>query len=504
MKDMNGTTDTILYRGSLKSCNYSCSYCPFSKHRDSEKELERDEIQWQRFIESLPGRARAWGIRALMVVPYGEALLHPWYWEGLAKISRWDWMDAAGAQTNLSFSVEEALGIFREKGGDTGKLRLWATFHPEMVSVEIFAQKCAAVKEEGILLSVGAVGVPEDLDVIRRLKDALPEGIPLWINKMDGLKRPYTREERERILELDPYFELESAYPPGEAARCQGRLFVEADGNVRACSLSPSYGIDWYTWEGALPVLDCRRRRCSCYLAYGGRQDPLLPLLYGAHPLFRIPCRPKAAFLDIEGTLRVGGRIPAHTRAGLAALFRKGTALFFATTLPYGEVLKRCGQIVHLFTGGIFAGGAHLRLRGAAGLREEFIYLADEVQSWYDRAADPFLSGGAFRILVYRNEGRIYKITLLRSHRRPWEEGEAAEVWASVPEVCRESLRYFLEGACMQIVSAQADKARGAVLLCEWMGIGLSEAAAAGDQEEDRGMLGLFAHAPDQKKGENG
>ena len=39
----------ILYRGSLKSCNYRCNYCPFSKHPRSERELLRDREQWFRF-----------------------------------------------------------------------------------------------------------------------------------------------------------------------------------------------------------------------------------------------------------------------------------------------------------------------------------------------------------------------------------------------------------------------------------------------------------------------
>ena len=69
---------TILYRGSLKSCNYHCGYCPFSKHRCSERELEKDRTHWFRFCESLNERAEALNIRALMVVPYGEALIHPW------------------------------------------------------------------------------------------------------------------------------------------------------------------------------------------------------------------------------------------------------------------------------------------------------------------------------------------------------------------------------------------------------------------------------------------
>ena len=62
----------ILYRGSLKSCNYYCSYCPFSKRKISQKELEKDKEQWDAFVMSLTEKGGALGVRALMVVPYGE------------------------------------------------------------------------------------------------------------------------------------------------------------------------------------------------------------------------------------------------------------------------------------------------------------------------------------------------------------------------------------------------------------------------------------------------
>ena len=69
----------MLYRGSLKSCNYHCSYCPFSKHPMSERELERDKEQWLSFQADLEKCAAALQVRALMVAPYGEALIHSWY-----------------------------------------------------------------------------------------------------------------------------------------------------------------------------------------------------------------------------------------------------------------------------------------------------------------------------------------------------------------------------------------------------------------------------------------
>ena len=93
----------VLYRGSLKSCNYGCSYCPFSKHRGSEREYDRDRDQWFRFVESLlenGGGAPERSTGAVMVVPYGEALIHDWYWQGLGRRTAGTSLDCAGAQTN--------------------------------------------------------------------------------------------------------------------------------------------------------------------------------------------------------------------------------------------------------------------------------------------------------------------------------------------------------------------------------------------------------------------
>ncbi len=98
----------ILYRGSLKSCNYSCSYCPFAKHPSSAREMEKDRMDWMKFCKSLEERAEDLGRFALMVVPYGEALIHPWYWEGLAFLSRLKQAEAVGVQTNFSFSAGQA------------------------------------------------------------------------------------------------------------------------------------------------------------------------------------------------------------------------------------------------------------------------------------------------------------------------------------------------------------------------------------------------------------
>ncbi len=292
---------TICYRGSLKSCNYRCSYCPFSKHRASVQELEKDRQNFGRFCESIADRAAEFDIGAVFVVPYGEASIHRWYWEGLGRLAGLGGLDRVGLQTNLSFSVEECLAIFdlysedanreniRESDKETcketaektvrgisgaarRKLCIWATFHPEMTDMETFVDKCHRLADSGVNLCVGAVGAPQNIPLLGRLRERLSPDLYLWINKMDGLGRAYTEEEKRAFLELDPFFGLECGSPAADAAMCSDRCFVEADGRIRACNIGRIKEGNWYQSEQKeifRPL--CGKKRCSCYLAYGGR-----------------------------------------------------------------------------------------------------------------------------------------------------------------------------------------------------------------------------------------
>lgn len=517
---------TILYRGSLKSCNYRCGYCPFSKHRGTEREYERDRQQWFRFVESLAkgderGRGREADLQenllcrrtrgqqnqplsvgAVMVVPYGEALIHSWYWQGLGRLSAGEEIDCVGAQTNLSFPAEESLEEYRKAGGRPEKLRLWATFHPEMTSVEAFVRQCGKIRREGAGICAGVVGVPENLEIIRRLKQELPEDIYLWVNKMDGLGRPYTEEEIQAFRETDPFFGRELISVEADIGQCRNRIFVEADGKIRRCNISRTLEGSWY--DGSpLPEgralsekVFCGRKRCSCYLAYGGREDVMNRILFGPYPLFRIPRKAKAAFLDIEGTLIPRGQkeISPFTRADLELAAAQGEMkLFFATTLPVREARKRCWSVWHLFSGGIFAGGAHVVLNQGleqGRLREMFYPLDRRWTEIFEQEAEKRKA----RILVCENGNTVCKITLLRPGHLPWLEEEIREV----DERCRRQegnpIRLFAEGSCLQAVSEEASKARGVKTLCKWLGIAPWEAAAAGDSDEDLGMMDLCGY----------
>lgn len=279
---------TVIYRGYLKSCNYCCSYCPFSRHQSSPALLEKDRLCFARFCGSIEERARAFSIGAVFLAPYGEASLHGWYWEGLARLTRISGIDRAGLQTNLSFPIEKSLQGF--DAAQREKLCIWATFHPEMTDVRQFVSQCRRVRAHGVRICAGAVGVPQNLPLIRGLRESLPPDIYLWINKMGGMGRNYTEDERRAFAEIDPFFEQGLKSPAADARMCRDRCFVEADGQTRSCNLSHNKKVNWYdgTEEELFAPL-CGAKRCSCYLAYGGRADFALRDVFGEYPLFRIP-----------------------------------------------------------------------------------------------------------------------------------------------------------------------------------------------------------------------
>lgn len=504
----------ILYRGSLKSCNYRCGYCPFSKRRGSRMEYDRDREQWLRFVDSLvsagedgerPGQ-NLLAVGAVMVAPYGEALIHGWYWQGLGRLVSQGGLDCVGAQTNLSFPVRESMEEYRKAGGRGEKLRLWATFHPEMTSTEEFVAQCRRVGREGAALCAGVVGVPENLEIIRRLRQELPEDIYLWVNKMDGLRRPYTDGEIQAFGEIDPMFPRELAVVRADARQCGERLFVEADGSLRRCNISSLTEGNWYEGRGRQLFWDpsvCGRKRCSCYLAYGGRRDVMNQILFGPYPLFRIPRRARAVFLDIQGTLIPEGEkeIPAFARQDLELLSRRredgegwafwgNVRLFFATTLPFREARRRCRDVWHLFSGGIFAGGGHVVLEEEPGQeRREIFYFVDREWAKILRQEGPRLGA---RVLVYEEKGGVYKITLIRSRHRPWKEEEIRHLALTRGEDEGSRVRFFAEGSCLEVVSSQASKAQGVRTLCSWLGISPQEVVAAGDSGEDQEMMRLW------------
>lgn len=277
----------IYYRGSLDFCNYSCTYCPFAKKKGSGRRISRDRQEWFRFVEYI---AASGFDGAVQVVPYGEALIHDYYWQGLAQLSRCGRIRAVGAQSNFSFSVQRMMALYKKYGGDRDKLRLWGTFHPGMVSVEAFLDVCTQLQEGGIRFCAGGVGVPENMDILGELRRRLDDGIYMWINKMDGLGRRYREDEIRAFCSLDPHFPLELHYFRPDARACSASVMIRGDGTLLPCGICHQKMGNLYAdgMEGTAGKV-CTRRACDCFLAYGGRRD--IPELtdFQPFPAFRIP-----------------------------------------------------------------------------------------------------------------------------------------------------------------------------------------------------------------------
>lgn len=291
----------LYYRGVIKSCNYTCSYCPFSKHKHSQREQDQDKKALWDFTAFLCSGGAGQEAVSVLITPYGEALIHDYYWDALTKLTQSPYIKAAGCQTNASFPgsmIERFLAL----GGNPEKLRLWCSFHPEMTSAKAFADRCAQLHSCHIPFCTGAVGDPGALAAIQLLHRSLPPEIYLWINRMDGLPHPYSSVQIRAFQQIDPYFFLEATQKKAVSQQCSGgktSLFVEADGSCYACNISGRklgnlYDGSFHSKTSASKTSEkpprlCTAKSCSCYLAYCNRTD--LPELcsFLPAPAFRIP-----------------------------------------------------------------------------------------------------------------------------------------------------------------------------------------------------------------------
>lgn len=483
---------SLQYRGSLKSCNYSCSYCPFAKRRASKEELEQDKRDWLRFCSSLERKGASGSLPygAVMVVPYGEALIHSCYWAGLARLSQIQTLEIVGAQTNLSFDISRRLLEYEEAGGQKSKLRLWATFHPEMTTAERFADQCRKLLAEGVRFCAGSVGVPENIEILRDLRKRLPEHVYLWINRMDGLNRRYSDAEEAALQEIDPLFSQELHWPKADSSSCSHRLFVEADGRMRLCNIGRPLEGNWYGETDRSHPSACGKKMCSCYLAYGGRDDYGKKWFFGRYPLFRIPWKPKALFLDLDGTLIPdvhGGKISEALLEYLEMVSQQ-LPLFLATSLTGREAAARCPEILPLLAGGIYASGAHVAVYESPYRTECF----HELNAPCLFALSDLEKRFGFRAHFHRHNGAVYKVTLAKPGRRKWQAKEIQKLM-ELPlfeaALASGEIRYFSERNCLQMVDGKIDKGSGMKQVCGLFDFNPQETAAVGNSIEDIAMF---------------
>lgn len=476
------------YRGSLDSCNYSCNYCPFSKKPGcSREELAEDEKSLIKFVDFVLQKAETEKKNcAVQIVPYGEALVHKYYWRELARLTCSPYIEAAGAQTNLSFDIHYMAGEFQRNNGEFAKLRLWCTFHPQMVTMDRFLQQCRQLSSYGILYCAGTVGVPAQAGVIKRLREKLPEDVYLWINKMDGLKRRYTEEETRIFSCIDEYFETGLKHYKADTTKCTDSLFAEADGSLRRCNT-------------CIPGKDgtaCTRKECSCYLSYCNQQVPELVFL-NPYPAFRIPHYPKAAFFDVDGTL-LGSRdrvVTENTTKWLKRLAAH-SRIFLATSLPYRDALRKTAPVADIISGGVFAhGGICVTNKGTSTLHKKIYPLKYKETDALKENAGRY----GYNVHIYSGsaEKEIYKITLsprtINKIPAATQDKKARSVAAKLGLLDKDAdVNVIIEDGCIQLTSTMAGKREGILHICNIMGYKPEDIAVFGNSASDVPMLKEF------------
>lgn len=288
---------SLLYRGSLASCNYQCAYCPFAKVRDSRANLARDAAQLERFVDWIADQE--WSMRTagqrfnLLFTPWGEALTRRHYRQAIVRLSHLPQVARVAIQTNLSTSprwLAEA---------EANNVALWCTYHPGETPRSRFLLRLAQLAEQGALHSVGMVGLRAHLPEIGALRLALPPETYLWINAYqdaNGYTDPtyYSAAEADWLSAIDPWFRYSRHSPTSLGAPCRAghsALSVDGAGGLRACHFraEPRGSLYQENWRQALVSSTCPQSRCDCYIGYVLRRDLPLGSEFGLGDLGRTP-----------------------------------------------------------------------------------------------------------------------------------------------------------------------------------------------------------------------
>ncbi len=276
----------ILWRGPLDSCNYGCTYCPFSKRPPRKNVLRADRAALDRFVEWVRGAER-WQLQILFT-PYGEALIWPWYRRALVELSHVPHVRQVSIQTNGSAPTD-----FLDDA-DLSRVSLWVTYHPTEMNRADFVARIAALHERGTRLSVGMVASPARVDEAEALRAELPKDVPFWLNAQKPGVR-FGDEDVARLRALDPMFELETRRHRSRGQACrtgEDVISVDGDGTIRRCHFVDEVLGNLYADElvRVLRARACPRATCECWIGYAHLPSTGARNYYeGASLLARVP-----------------------------------------------------------------------------------------------------------------------------------------------------------------------------------------------------------------------
>ncbi|MDO4792726.1 MAG: STM4011 family radical SAM protein [Filifactor alocis] len=355
--------ETIYYRGFVNFCNYSCSYCPFSKKKRDLSLLREDMKVLDCLYEELKREKIK---KSLMITPYGEVMCHEEYRRKIASFSSLEQLEYVGVQTNLSFEVPSFLEEVRKQGGRLDKIVFWATWHPDFADPEDFAAKVDLLSGS-CKISVGAVATRNNLEEMKRMRKLLKREVYFWLNATDKLRASFKQDEIEKFCEIDPMFSYEFVRNREEFKNCASHRNTYIDGGLVS-------GNCFFKKRKKIDTSCSDHRRCNCYLGYSNFVDTKLRTFFGDTLAPRLPQKRKfeCIFLDFDGILTDGG---GRVRSDLSSILEElgGKArLYLATARSYGSVRQKLGRKMAYFKGGAFSDGADLREEDFS-FREKFL-----------------------------------------------------------------------------------------------------------------------------------
>jgi hypothetical protein len=278
----------ILYRGPIRSCNFSCFYCPFQKEPPTREAVAADGASLERFVSWVEASARF--RPGVFFTPWGEALTFRHYRRAIVRLSHLHHIRRVAVQTNCSMELDWL------QEGRADRIGLWISWHPHSLAMEDLLRRCSRLDELGVRHSVGAVGCRQSLGAIADLRQRLPDTTYLWVNAYREIDPPYSADEVAAIKHIDPLFAFNFRSHPSKGRPCNaGHSVIAVDGNgdIRPCHLQSRIigSINDPGWSPAPHQPRCTQATCHCHIGYAHRPDLGLDSIFGSGILERIPKR---------------------------------------------------------------------------------------------------------------------------------------------------------------------------------------------------------------------
>ena len=369
--------------------------------------MSADTTEDQEALDRFISRIGGWkyGSLRILIIPYGEAMIHRYYREGIMRLAAMPHVIGVSCQTNLSFSVSRFLDEAEVEQADVSKFRFWASYHPEMVGVGEFASKVEMLRAAGIGVCAGAVGDPSAKEQIRKLRQLLDPSVYLFVNAMQGLRKPLSEEDIRFFGEIDNLFDYDRRNAKACLDGCVGgreTLFIDRKGDMYACPRSRVKIGNFYQGDGAVVPLSCKRKVCDCYIAFSNLNNHPLHRIMGEGAFWRIPDKPliTTVFFDVDGTLTDSqGKVP-ESYANALRYMAQSVSLYLATSLSMEQAKKKLGKaLFDLFRGGVFADGGLLSYSRQIKCLPVKVY--------------PEVYGESSKVTIHSYEGVVYKYSIL-------------------------------------------------------------------------------------------